>query len=109
MSEFYIRKITYYRFNVDKNEGESVIGYGTIIGCDLMVQLGILDDFKHHVLKWDGDKVPMKESRGMIGKTDLTSHDIHEVVTQTAEPVPTREATERTVTVFYSTYAKAEL
>ena len=31
-----------------------------IIGCDLMVQLGLPADFKHQVLKWGGITVPMR-------------------------------------------------
>ena len=41
MPAFYIRKITSQQFHVDKNEGKPDIGYDTIIGRDLMVQLGL--------------------------------------------------------------------
>ena len=51
----------------------------------------------------------MKEPIGMIGQTDLNSHDMREVVMNTAKPVSTREATERLVKILYSTYAKAYL
>ena len=40
-----------------------------IIDYDLMVQLGLLDDFKHQVLKWDGVTVPMEETSGILGKS----------------------------------------
>ena len=43
-------KIILYRFYVDKNEGELVIGYDMIIGRGLMLKLGISSDFKHQVL-----------------------------------------------------------
>ena len=39
-------KITNHRFHVDNDEGESGIGYDMIIGRDLMVQLGLTDNFK---------------------------------------------------------------
>ena len=45
-----------------------------IIGHDVMVQLGLLSDFKRQVLKLDGVPVPMKEPGGLIEKLDLTSH-----------------------------------
>ena len=48
------------QFHVDKNEGESVISYDMIIGCDLMVNLGLLVDFNNLVIQWDGDAIPMK-------------------------------------------------
>ena len=68
-------------------KGESGIGYAMIIGSDLLVQIGLLAEFKHQVLQWDGVTVPMKEHSGMLGKSDITSREIYEVVIQTAEPV----------------------
>ena len=64
-----------------------------IIGRNLMVQLGLLADFNRQILQWDGVKVPMKESDGLIGQTDITSCDMREVVMHTAEPVSTIEST----------------
>ena len=40
MPEFSSSKIIFYRFYVDKNEGELVIGYDMIIGHGLMLKLG---------------------------------------------------------------------
>ena len=45
MPDFSISKILFHRFHVDNNEGESGIGYDMIIGLNLMVQIGLLDDF----------------------------------------------------------------
>ena len=39
MLEFSCSKIISHRFHVNKNEGESGIGYEMIVGRDLMVQL----------------------------------------------------------------------
>ena len=58
--EFSIRKIILHYFQIVNNEGKSGIGYDMIIGRDLMVQLGLLGDFKLQVLQWDGTTVPMK-------------------------------------------------
>ena len=44
-----------------------------IIGRDLMVQLGLLEDFKRNFLQLDGKILPMKEPRGMLVQTDLAS------------------------------------
>ena len=55
-----------------------------IIVCDLMVQLGLLVDFKRQVLQWDGDNFPIKEPIGLQGKTYLISWRMHEVAMQTA-------------------------
>ena len=51
-----------------------------IIGRELMVQLGPPAEFKHQVLQWDGVTVPMKDPIGMIGKLDITSRYMCEVV-----------------------------
>ena len=61
MPYFSSRKIILHRFQFDKNKGESGVGYGMIIGHDLMVQLSLLDDIKRQVLQWDGTTIPMKE------------------------------------------------
>ena len=53
-------KIILHHFHTNNNEGESGIGYDMIIGRDLMVQLGLLADFKRQVLQQDGAKVPVK-------------------------------------------------
>ena len=74
-----------------------------------MVQKVILANFKSQVLQWDGVKVPTKESIGLLGKNYLTSCKICKVIMQTAEPVYTREATDRLAKILDSTYAKAYL
>ena len=61
-----------------------------IIGSDLLVQIGLLAEFKHQVLQWDGVTVTMKEPRCLLGQTDQTSREIHKVVMHTEEPVSTR-------------------
>ena len=70
-----------------------------IIVCDLMVQLGLLTDFKHRVLKWDGVTVPIKEPIGLLGETGLNNHEMREVVMQNAELVAAREATDRLIKI----------
>ena len=69
------------------------------IGRELMVQLGLTADFKHQVLQWDGPTVHMKESRGLLGKSDQNKRDMRKLVMQTTELSSTREATERMVKI----------
>ena len=95
MPEFYRSRIMVHFFHGDKNESESGIGCDIFINHNLMVQLGLLVCFKNKFLQCDGLTVPIKEPRALIGKTDQTSHNIYEVEIQTAEPVPTRGATEK--------------
>ena len=80
MPEFYSSKIIKHCFHVDNEKCETGIGYGMIIGCDLMLQLGLTDNFKCQVLQWDGAIVNMKEPSGMLRKSDLTKGDILKVV-----------------------------
>ena len=60
MPEFSRSNIKEHRLDVNKYIGGLGIGYVMIIGRDLMVKLGLMADFKHHFLKWDGVIVPMK-------------------------------------------------
>ena len=80
-----------HRFNADKNEIESGIGYDMIIGRALMLHQGLTANIKHKVLQCDGAAVPMKYPRGLLEQTYLTSGEICEVVIQTAEPVSAME------------------
>ena len=79
-----------HRFHIDKNEGKSGIDCNMIIWCDTMLHLGILEDLKIQSVQWDGATVLMKETRGLIRQTYLTSSEMREVVLQTAEPVSNR-------------------
>ena len=71
-----------------------MIVYDMIIVHDLMVQLGILDDFKSQLIQWDGATVPTKEPFGQLGQIYQTSREMREVEIQTAETVSTREGTD---------------
>ena len=80
-----------------------------IICHDLMVQLGLTADCKRQALQWYGANVQLKESRNLLGQSDLTKRKMREVVMQTSEPDSNREATEIMVKILDSTYAKADL
>ena len=94
MPEFSSSKIINHCFHVDNDKSESGIGYDMIISRDLMVHLGLMDDFKRQVLQWDDATVHMKEPRILLGPSDITKREMREVFIQTAEPASTREATE---------------
>ena len=80
-----------------------------IIGYDLMVQLGLSINFRLKVLQWGGVTEPMKEPRGLLGKSDLTCREMHNVVMHIAKQAFTREATERKEKILDINYAKVEL
>ena len=85
------------------------IVYDTIINRNMMVKLGLSANFKRQLFHLDGATSQMKQPRDMMGQTDLTSREIHEVVMQTSKLVSTREATERLVKTFANTYAESDL
>ena len=60
MPYFFSSNIIAHQFHVDNNKDKSGIGYAMIIGRALVVQLGLLYDFKHQVVQWDGVTVTMK-------------------------------------------------
>ena len=84
MPEFYISKIILYSFHVDNNEGELGIDYDIIIGCDLMLKLGLMSDFTRQFLQWYGAAVTMKDPNSFLGEHNLTNCDRHELAIYTA-------------------------
>ena len=71
MLEFSSNKIKLNHFHVDNNKDELVIGYDTIIGNELMVQICVMDNFKNKVLQCDDNAVPMKNPKSFLGQGDL--------------------------------------
>ena len=55
-----------------------------------MVQLGLTADFKRQFLQWNGATVHMKDASNLLGKSDITKHEMRKVLMQTAEPASYR-------------------
>ena len=72
MSELSSSKIINHRFHVDNNKGESGIDYNMVIGCDLMLRLGLMADFKRQVLQCYVSTVHIKKPSSLLGQSDLT-------------------------------------
>ena len=51
----------------------------------------------------------MKESRGILVKSDLSKREMRKVVMQTAEPASKREATEKLVKILNISYATSDI
>ena len=85
MPEFSSSNIILSQFNVDNNKVELVIGYDMIIGRDLMVHIGLMNNFKRQVLQWYGTELSLKYPISILGQTELTSLEMREVITQAAE------------------------
>ena len=51
MPEFSRKNIILHQFHVDNNKGESGMGYGIIMGRNLLVQLYLMSDFKRKLFK----------------------------------------------------------
>ena len=94
---------------VKNDKFDSGISYDMIIFRDLMVELGMMGNFKLQILKWDFITVYMKETSSLLGKYDLNKREIREVVMQTAGPASTLEATDRLVKILDVNYANADL
>ena len=84
MTDLSSRRVIDHRLHVDNDKVNSGIGYAMIIGRDLIVQLGLMDDFKYQLLQWDDDKVHMKEPRSLLDKSGINKHDMREVFMQSA-------------------------
>ena len=79
------RNIITCNLNVDKEDVNESIEYGTIIEKYLMVQLGLIPNFQHNALKWDVNSVPIvKFYRALdTGKTNPTNDEIQEAAMHT--------------------------
>ena len=64
--DFSRREKKSHRFHVDNYEGESGIGYGIILGPELMVYLVMMVDLKCNVLQWYSAAVPTKETNSLL-------------------------------------------
>ena len=64
-----------------------VIGYGTIMIQDRIIQLGMIAKLKSNILQWDGAAVPIKQyvyqAIGPV-KINIAKHKIKEVVMKAA-------------------------
>ena len=106
MPDFSSIKIINHRFHVNYDKVELVVGYDIIIGRDLMIKIALTAYFQRQSLKWYVATVPIKEPSGLLGKLDLSKHEMREVLMHTAKPASTKEATEILVKILFSTYVK---
>ena len=60
MPDFSSSNLINHRFHDNNYRGKSGIGYYIIVDRDLMVQLGLEENFKCQVLQWDGATALMK-------------------------------------------------
>ena len=54
------RNIITHCFHVYNKDGDTCIGYASIIDTHMMVQIGVIVDFKRNLLGWNGAYFPMK-------------------------------------------------
>ena len=64
----------------------------------------MIADFKGNVLEWDNSVVTMKEPSNKLSKTNITNHQIRELIIQTAEADYTKEENEKIINVLDRTY-----
>ena len=105
LSEFSNSKIIEWKFSLAERKD---LGYDMIIGRDLLGQLGIVIDYKNHIIDWEGIKIPMRDYE-RLRKLNLTSKELNTIIHNTKEPIVTEKATKRLVKILDSNYHKANL
>ena len=73
-------KIVTRQFHIDDYEGNTGIGYYVIIGWYLMVQPGIISNFKYNFFEWDGATLTTKEPYNVPSKPNITNFKMWETV-----------------------------
>ena len=109
LEEFNRNTLLKHTFDIDESNDKKGIGYDMIIGRDLLVKLGIDIRFTDQTIKWEDMLVPMKAFAPGKDHKSLSNREIRASIAQIAEPISTREATERVVRILDSNYAKANL
>ena len=79
-----------------------------IIGRDLLGQLGMIIDYKDHLIDWEGIKIPMRDYE-RLRELNLTSRELNTIIHNTTEPIVTEKATKRLVKILDSNYHKDNL
>ena len=67
MTEFSSRKIITHCFHVENVQDDAGIGYGMIIGRDLMVKLGLKVEFGRQILEWYKTVIHTKQIEHFLG------------------------------------------
>ena len=95
----------------NETSGGNYIAYniGRGKGCEFMVKLDIIANFKHRVLEWDDTVVNMKYQGNLLVKPNVTKREMQEVVMQGAEPVLNRKDSDIGVKIIYSTYERVNI
>jgi hypothetical protein len=98
-----------HRFDL-LNENEDGIGYDMIIGRDLLNDLKIDVRFSDNMIKWEDQLVPMKSFTKLYTMNKHpTRKELQATILRSAEPISTKEATDRAVKILYSKYEPADL
>lgn len=106
LTEFSESKIINWKFNVSENSND--LGYDMIIGRDLMVELGLIINFKDKKVSWEGIDMPMRDFN-QLRKLNLSRREMRAVIQASHEPIVTEEATKRMIKILDSNYKKADL
>ena len=90
--------------DIDKGKLEE-LGYGMIIGRDLLQALKMTIDFEYQVIKWEGTSVPMNKTKLAKSK----KKELHAIFQLATEPKTVQEATARVSRILDAKYDKANL
>ena len=104
------KSITWDFYIVNANHN---LGYDMIIGRDLLVELGIILDFKNKTIKWDNDTIAMDSSPlNLKEKSGLTLGQLifkQELAALDSEPKSITAATNRAIKLMDVEYEAAKI
>ena len=95
--------------DVDLIEEGLDFGYDMVIGRDIMKALNIDLKFSNGTIVWDELVIPMKEYYGNDDTRNLKAEEVFTLLSQSAEPIATKEMTKRMVEILDASYEKADL
>ena len=105
MPEFSCRNVVSHQFKIYNNECEVGIGYGMIMGRDIMSRLILLANFKWNTLERSGTVVLMKDTGLSTVKYNFAKIKMREVVIHTTET----EYNECVINILKGKYKKSYL
>ena len=102
--EFSLNKTIQWKCHVDDTTDHKKAQYDMIIGTDLLSELGLSIDFKHHTMTWEDVEVPMKE-RGTLAEANR----LQEIYHMELEPPVLKEAEERQKRILDANYSALDI
>ena len=105
LPEFSDKKVVTWMFKVVES---TTLGYGMVIGRDIMSELGMDLSFYKKTMIWEGIEIPMRDFN-KLRKYQLNKRELQAFISESKEPVVTQKATDRIIKLLDAKYQKADL